>query len=86
MVVRNGMLAFPVRDIRIEQGWFAKIGTGLAGLPDAECHWMLSGGTDSQVLFFESRCTHKEDSPLYEKGKGIVAESGHGSFITRSIK
>ena len=72
------MLAFPVRDIRIEQGWIAKIGTGLAGLPDAECHWMLSGRTDYQVHFFAP--------PPYENGKGIVAESGHGLFITRSIK
>ena len=79
------MVAFPGIS-RIEQGWITKIGAGLAGPPDAKGHWMLPGGTDSHVHFYNPGYIYKEDSPLYENGKGIVAESGHGLFITRSIK
>ena len=94
LIVRNGMVAFPgqdeflVRDIRIEQGRVAEIGTGLAGASsasssrqdtiDAEGHWVLPGGVDPHVHFYDPGYTHKED---FAHGTAFAAQGGITTVI-----
>ena len=92
MIVRNGMVAFPgednflIRDIRIEQGRIVEIDAGLAGHPDAsseddidaEGHWVLPGGIDPHVHFYDPGYTHKED---FAHGTAFAAQGGITTII-----
>lgn len=86
------MVAFPgednflVRDIRIEQGRIAEISDGLAGFPDASAEddidargfWVLPGGTDPHVHFYDPGYTHKED---FTHGTSFAAQGGITTII-----
>ena len=83
MVAFPGEKEFLVRDIRIEQGRIAEIGTGLAGSPDASeidasHHWVLPGGTDPHVHFYDPGYTAKED---FFHGTAFAAQGGITTII-----
>ena len=92
LIVRNGMVAFPgqdeflVRDIRIEQGRVAEIGTGLASSStassrtdiDANGCWVLPGGIDPHVHFYDPGYTDKED---FAHGTSFSAQGGITTII-----
>ena len=69
MVIKNGLVAFSgkdeflPRDIRIHDGRIAEIGSDFAGEPvvDAEGCWVVPGGVDPHVHFYEPGYTQRED-------------------------
>ena len=86
MVAFPGEDEFLLRDIRIEQGRVVKIGTGLAGYPDAYADneidargcWVIPGGTDPHVHFYDPGYTHKED---FAQGTAFAAQGGITTII-----
>jgi len=84
MVAFPGEEDFLVRDIRIEQGRIAEIGTDLAGSSiasgdiDAAGHWVLPGGVDPHVHFYDPGFTSKED---FAHGTAFAAQGGITTVI-----
>lgn len=86
MVIKNGLVAFSgkdeflPRDIRIEDGRIAEIGSDLAGKPvvDAQGCWVVPGGVDPHVHFYEPGYTQRED---FAHGNAAAAAGGVTTII-----
>ncbi len=69
MIIKNALTAFPgaadfqYRDIRVENGQFVEFGTNLNAdeILDASDYWVLPGGIDPHVHFYDPGYTEKED-------------------------
>ena len=88
MIIKNAMTAFPGEDkllrtdICIEDGKFASFGNGLSdnsnNVLDASDYWVLPGGIDPHVHFYDPGYTAKED---FFHGTAAAASGGITTII-----
>lgn len=86
MVIKNGLVAlsgeneFLPRDIRVTDGKIEEIGSDLSGEPvvDASQHWIIPGGVDPHVHFYDPGYTQRED---FAQGTAAAAAGGVTTIV-----
>ena len=86
LVGLSGRDAFEALEIRVEEGRIAEIGADLTvdgasddSIVDASGCWVVPGGIDPQVHFYDPGHTQRED---FAHGTSAAAAGGWGELVT----